>query len=143
MQNIFFHSLDISFQVFNKKKIKFVIDSLFKNEGKTLDSLNYIFCSDEFLLKLNQSYLSHNFYTDVITFDLSENPKLITSDIYISIERVKENAKTLSLKYRVELLRVMIHGLLHLCGYKDKNTKDIFKMRELENFYIEIYKTTL
>lgn len=95
-------------------------------------SVNYIFCDDDFLLEQNVRFLNHDTLTDIITFDLSENKKELRSEIYISVERVKENAGKFSVNYNVELHRVIFHGLLHLCGFKDKNPADQKLMREKE-----------
>jgi probable rRNA maturation factor len=111
-----------------------------KKEKFTLSSLNYIFCSDDHLLSMNISHLHHKTYTDIITFDLSSEKKKITGEIYISIDRVKENAAIYKVPFSTELKRVMIHGVLHLCGYKDKTEKDVKRMRAREDFYLPLYK---
>jgi len=121
------------FRLNRKKEIKNALSHLFKSERKKLISLNFIFCSDKFLLKINQRFLKHNFLTDVVTFDLSQNKSEIEGEIYISTERIRENAKKLSLGVSEELLRVIFHGALHLCGYSDKNSKQIAEMRKKEN----------
>ena len=99
---------------------------------KEIISLNYTFCSDEDLLEINKTYLNHDYYTDIITFDLSEGKKQIEGDIYISIDRVKENAKEHKVRKDTELYRVIAHGLLHLIGFKDKTKVQIQQMREGE-----------
>jgi rRNA maturation RNase YbeY len=139
---VLFHYADRLLALNNKKKIRsFIEKNLFAAENKALKSLHYIFCSDEYLLTINDKYLKHDDYTDIITFDLSEKTdKAITGEIYISIDRVKDNATTLNLSFFEEALRVIIHGALHLCGYKDKKPLDIKVMRDKENFYIERYK---
>ena len=102
--------------------------------------INYIFCSDQYLLKINREYLDHNYYTDIITFDHRDSSSLpIESDIFISIERVKDNSNDLSVSFHDELLRVMVHGLLHLLGYDDHSDTDQKKMRSSENSYLNIY----
>jgi rRNA maturation RNase YbeY len=121
------------FRLNRKKEIKNALSYLFKSEKKKLISLNFIFCSDKFLLKINQQFLNHDFLTDVITFDLSQNESEIEGEIYVSIDMVRENAKRLNLKASEELLRVIFHGALHLCGYKDKNFKQRAEMRKKEN----------
>ena len=108
-------------------------------EKKDLNHLNYIFCSDNALLEINRTYLDHNFYTDVITFDLSSSPKEILADIYISVDRIKENAKSLNLFFKEEFHRVMFHGLLHLCGYNDKTKSQKELIRKKEDFYLNLY----
>ena len=107
-------------------------------ERKKLASINYIFCSDKKLLEINQQFLHHDYYTDIITFDLSESD-YTQAEIYISIDRVKENAQTETVSFKSELHRVIFHGALHLCGYKDKSKAEVFKMREKEAFYLDIY----
>jgi probable rRNA maturation factor len=108
-------------------------------EKKNLNNLNYIFCSDRALLEINRNYLAHNFYTDVITFDLSSSPKEILADIYISVDRIKENAKSLNLLFGEEFHRVMFHGLLHLCGYNDKTKSQKKLIRKREDLYLNLY----
>lgn len=123
-----------------RKRLKSFIKEIFINEGKTLDSLDVIFCSDKYLLDINQQFLNHDFYTDIITFDLSEsNSNSIIAELYISIERVKENAISLKTNFVIELHRVIFHGTLHLCGYKDKVQNEILTMRKKEDEYINLY----
>lgn len=132
---IYFHYLcPISFS--KRSQIKELILSLLKKEGRAVETINYIFCSDEYLLAINQKYLKHNTYTDIVTFELSAAPQPILADIYISIERVRENAKDLELPFRLELLRVILHGALHLCGLKDKTKEQKQLMRAKEEFYL-------
>ncbi len=114
---------------------------LFKKERVNLSSLNYIFCSDKDLLDINQKYLHHDYYTDIITFVLSEAGEPVIADIYISIDRIKENADSFNTSTMQELKRVIFHGALHICGYKDKKTKDIFLMRKKEEKYLSLYKS--
>jgi probable rRNA maturation factor len=101
-------------------------------EGATIQEINYIFCSDSYLLSLNQGFLKHNTFTDIITFDNSEDPSSLEGEIYISIERVKENAKKYNVPIEDELSRVMIHGVLHLLGFKDKKPTEKALMRKKE-----------
>jgi rRNA maturation RNase YbeY len=122
----------------NRGNLKRFIEYIFKKEKKQLSSLNYIFCSDKKLLEINQSFLNHDFFTDIITFDLSEDEN-ICAEIYISVDRVKENSKTLKASFTSELHRVLFHGVLHLCGYKDKTKAEKQKMREKEEYYINQY----
>ena len=125
----------------NKKKIRKLIELICKDQNKSLVFLNCIFCSDDYLLEINKKYLKHNFYTDVITFDHREKgDKNIEGDVYISIDRVKENAKLYGVKTESELTRVIIHGVLHLCGFGDKNKKEKKIMGDKENKYISLYK---
>ncbi len=136
MSRINFYTADKAFVFKGKRKLKLFIELLFKKEGVQIDQINYVFCSDKYLLTINQSFLQHDFYTDIITFDLSEKNQAKSAEIYISIERVAENAKNLSVQYQTELLRVIFHGALHLCGYHDKKKVDIQKMRQKEDFYL-------
>jgi len=111
---------------------------IFKQEGSKLDSVNYVFCSDKRLLKINQEFLHHNEYTDIVTFDLSESSS-ISAEIYISIERVRDNSASLQTSFTSELHRVIFHGALHLCGYSDKTDAKRRKMRAKEDFYLSLY----
>ena len=106
--------------------------------GRPIHSLNIIFCSDDYLLSINQQYLNHDYFTDIITFDLSEQNE-VTADIYISIDRVRENAKALGVSIKNELHRVVFHGALHLCGYKDKKPAEIKIMRAKEEGLLSRY----
>ena len=124
----------------SKKKLKRWLNTIAVLEKKKIKNLAYNFCSDEELLQINQGFLKHNTYTDIITFDYCEKD-FIVSEIYISTERVAENAKKLKIEFEEELLRVIAHGLLHLCGYKDKNPEQIKKMRSAENRAIKLFKT--
>ncbi|MGZ4034474.1 MAG: rRNA maturation RNase YbeY [Bacteroidia bacterium] len=119
---ISFSNKDIKFTLNNKSKIKNWIVSIIEKSSNITGDISFVFCSDEFLLNINKQYLNHDTYTDIITFDYSkEQPKQpISGDIFISIDRVKENAKTFSKTFEDELHRVIIHGVLHLLGYKDK-----------------------
>lgn len=116
--------------------IKKLITSVFKKEGVELAGLNYIFCTDKRLLKINQDFLKHDYYTDIITFELSPKGHPIEGEIYISVDRVKENALSLKTSFKKELLRVILHGTLHLCGYKDKTASEIKQIRQKEEFYL-------
>ena len=108
-------------------------------EQKELGDLNVIFCSDGYLLQMNQDYLNHDYYTDIISFDLSETKGQLIGDVYISVDRVKENAKTLKNTQNKELLRVIFHGALHFCGYKDKKSSDAKLMRTMEDKWLKAY----
>ncbi len=105
----------------------------------TIEALNFIFCSDPYLLKINQDYLQHDYFTDVITFDHAEAANLLMGDIYISIDRVQENAHSFGVTFLHELLRVMMHGLLHLLGYDDKQVSLQKLMRQREDHYLSLY----
>lgn len=108
-------------------------------EGRQIDRISIIFCSDDYLLEINKSYLSHNYYTDIITFSLASKEEPLVSDIYISIDRVRENAKEFASSFTWELHRVIFHGILHLCGYEDKIVSQSKKMRRLEDWYLGEY----
>ena len=114
---------------------KWIVDCI-KKEGHSLEEINYIFCDDEYLYKLNVEFLNHDTLTDIISFDYSVG-KIIQGDIFISVERVEENATDFKVPFVEELHRVIIHGVLHYCGYKDKTPEDAFLMREKENFYLK------
>lgn len=120
---------------------EFMLKQLAK-EGWSIATIDFIFCDDEYLLKINQDFLGHDTYTDIITFDLSSSKKLITAEIYISVDRVKENAANLNLHWQTELVRVMFHGLLHLCGYSDKSSISIKEMRSREDKWLNQYGFT-
>ncbi len=108
-------------------------------EGKLPGDISIVFCSDEYLLEMNRLYLHHDYYTDIITFDLG-NGSAIEGELYISIDRVKDNAINMDVPYLDELHRVIIHGILHLCGYKDKKQQDVLVMRGLEDKYLRNWK---
>ena len=132
---------EIDFRLKNKKILRAWIASTLSAENKILKEINFIFCNDAYLLKINQEYLKHDTYTDIITFDNSEKEEEIVSDIFISVERVTDNAQSFQIPFLLELHRVMIHGVLHLAGYKDKSAKDVKIMRSKENFYLNTLVT--
>ena len=123
----------------NTEDLNLWINNVIKEEEMIIGELVYVLCNDEYLLKKNIQFLNHNTLTDVITFDYSEK-KIISGDILISTERVVENAKIFNVNYLTELHRVIVHGLLHLLGYKDKIEKDADTMREKENYYLNKFK---
>ena len=133
MAGITFFSQDLPFKPSKPQKTKRWIREVIHREDMRLLQLNYIFCSDEYLLAINRQYLQHNTLTDIITFDNSETPNEIEGDIFISIERVEANARELGTKFDQELHRVLIHGVLHLMGYRDKKAKDKSLMRKKED----------
>jgi len=133
---ITFLTEDITFELKEKLKHKAWLKDAAKAEGFAIGELNYIFCSDAYLLDINQKYLGHDTLTDIVTFDNSEDPKMIEGDIFISIERVRENAIKFDTKDS-ELKRVMVHGLLHLAGYKDKDKAQKELMRSKENEHLK------
>jgi rRNA maturation RNase YbeY len=123
-----------------RKNLKLFLSAIAKKNKRPVDSLNIIFCNDEYLLEINRSYLQHDYYTDIITFDLSVSVNSpITAELYISVDTVKDNARELGVPYYRELHRVVFHGLLHLLGYKDKNKKDQLLMREMEEKLLKQY----
>jgi rRNA maturation RNase YbeY len=126
------------FNLENRDRLKVFITSIFRKEKKKLFSISYIFCSDKKLLEINRQFLKHDYYTDIITFELSGSNS-VQAEIYISVERVKENAKTLGVSFKSELHRVIFHGILHLCGYWDKKKSQKRGMREKEDFYLSSY----
>src|SRR5687767_7371162 len=117
--SVYFFKADVAFRFQGKSKISDWIKKVVKREGGRLANLNIVFCSDAYLLNINRDYLKHDYLTDIITFDYSEGKKL-SGEIYISIDRVRENAKGLNLTFEIELKRVIIHGILHLLGFNDK-----------------------
>lgn len=123
----------------NRTRLKTFIEAIFKKEKRELQSLNYIFCTDKELLKINRQYLHHDFYTDIISFELSAKGLPVEGEIYISIDRVKDNARLLGERYYKELHRVIFHGALHLCGYRDKSKAEITEMRKRESKYLNKY----
>jgi rRNA maturation RNase YbeY len=122
----------------SKTTLKQNLKTLARSEGKALKDISVVFTDDDYLLEVNKQYLNHDYYTDVITFDYSVFPE-VSGDIMISLDRVKENADTLSVSFQEELNRVVYHGLLHLCGYKDKSAADEKLMRKKENYYLELF----
>ena len=136
---ISFNKADKNATLGNRLAIKAFIEKALKKEGMTIESLQYIFCSDKFLLDINKSYLKHDYYTDIISFDLSEIKGKLIGEVYISIDRVKDNAKTHKTILNEELLRVIFHGALHFCGYKDKKPADAKEMRAQENKWLKSY----
>jgi probable rRNA maturation factor len=117
----------------DRTALKTFLPTVFHQHKKRLSNLIYIFCSDDYLLAINKAHLQHDFYTDIITFDLSETPSQITGEIYISTDRVRDNAATLGVSIKNELHRVIFHGALHLCGYKDRSPKHQKEMRAAED----------
>ena len=136
MPKINFFTEDLHYTLKGKTVIRKWITETIDIEGYYLEELNFILCSDEYLLRVNRDFLQHDYYTDVITFDNAEVPKMILGDIFISIDRVKENANNFGSTTLAELCRVMIHGTLHLLGYKDKKKADKKLMTSKEDFYL-------
>jgi rRNA maturation RNase YbeY len=140
---ISFNKADKNATLGNRLALKSFIKRSLKKEGLAIESLQYIFCSDKFLLGINKSFLKHDYYTDIISFDLSETKGKLIGEVYISIDRVKENAQTYKTTFREELLRVIFHGALHFCGYKDKIPADIKKIRAEEDKWLKSYLKSL
>lgn len=138
MKKVHFSYADRKLSLTGKEHIKQHIENLFSKEKKKLEEIRYIFCSDEYLLQINQDFLQHDYYTDIITFDLSEGEATI-AEVYISVDRVKDNATTQQTTFRQEMLRVLFHGALHLCGYKDKKKDQVTEMRGKEEQYIRSF----
>lgn len=135
--NVSFFSEDSDFSLNKSHVYKDWIEQTVQLENKTLGEISYVFCSDEYLHKINLQYLEHDTYTDIITFDYSDG-NIVAGDIFISIDRVKENAETFECSFTKELSRVIIHGVLHLVGYKDKTNEDSQTMRAKEDFYLTL-----
>jgi probable rRNA maturation factor len=123
----------------NRSVLKKFILSVFKKEKKVLEELNIVFCDDEYLLGLNRQFLHHDFYTDILSFPFSGAKQPLIAEIYISVDRVYDNARNMGSSFREELHRVIFHGVLHFCGYKDKSGRDKAKMRSMEDKYLKAY----
>jgi len=123
----------------NRTALKKFLLTFFKTEGKRVEAINYIFCTDKYLLQINQAYLKHNTFTDIITFEISKTHQPLVADIYISVERVRENARTFESSFSRELHRVIFHGAFHLCGYQDKTIKQSLQIRKLEDQTLREY----
>lgn len=136
MPSINFFEEDTVFKPKNKNKIRSWLKQSINEEGFLLSELNFIFCSDAYLLQINQQYLQHDTYTDIITFDNSELEDEIVGDVFISIDRIRENAEKFGVNLADELHRIMIHGTLHLLGYKDKTASEKSLMNQKEDFYL-------
>lgn len=131
-----FHSADANVKFNQKTRLKKFIADLFQKEGVEMESLDYIFCSDDYLLAINKQYLQHNYHTDIITFPLSGKDQPVIGEVYMSVDRIRENAGQYKVDFLDEFLRVVFHGALHLCGYKDKSPSEIKKMRLKEDEYL-------
>ena len=137
MTTVSFHSEQTDYSVSNESQIADWLISVCQKEGKSLSEISIILCSDDYLLEVNRQYLNHNYYTDVITFDYSEETA-ISGDIFISIDRVKENAQSFATKMVDELHRIIVHGILHLLGYTDKTIGAKEEMTSKEDFYLSL-----
>ena len=141
---IHFSNADVTPSFKGRTALKGMLQDLFEQEGRKLTSLHYVFCSDEYLLQINKDFLQHDYYTDIITFEMADSPRAgVEGEIYISVDRVRENARDLGVRFYEELLRVIFHGALHLCGYKDKTEKDAKRMRGMEDKYLGIFQGRL
>jgi rRNA maturation RNase YbeY len=129
---IYFDSEDIDIPQFVNDQTKEWISTTIQSFDKRVGELRFVFCSDEFLYQMNVKYLNHNTYTDIITFDTSENPKFVSGELFVSLDRVRENAENNAKTIENEVFRVIIHGILHLLGFKDKKESDIIEMRSQE-----------
>lgn len=133
---ISFFNEEIDRPQFNEQKVIEIYETIASDHEETIDYINVIFCSDEYLLNVNQEYLQHDYYTDIITFDYSEEE--IASDIFISVDRVAENAKEFNVTFQHELHRILIHGMLHLVGYEDKDDESKAEMTAEEDHYLAL-----
>lgn len=135
---ILFHHEDVKPPKIKKQLVKNWIKSVITSEGKMLGDVNYIFCSDEYLLEVNKQYLDHDYYTDIITFDYVEGD-VISGDIFVSVDRVEENGKQFGSGFDSELRRILVHGVLHLIGFPDKRPEEKKIMTEKEDQYLAIF----
>lgn len=134
-----FFNEDIDYKLPQKQATRQWLKRQAEAEGYALGDLNYIFCSDEHLLQVNREYLQHDYYTDIITFDTSEEENRIDGDIFISVDRVADNATQIGVPAELEMRRVLAHGLLHLCGYGDKTDEEVKTMRAREDKWLETW----
>lgn len=132
-----FFNEDVPYKLLQKRVISQWLKQQATLEGFTIGDLNYIFCSDEHVLQVNRDYLQHDYYTDIITFDQSEEEDLLEGDIFISVDRVADNASQLAIKPEQEMRRVLAHGMLHLCGYGDKTDEEEVQMRQKEDEWLK------
>lgn len=140
MNNISFHNEGVGTKTPSKRLLKAWIKEFVSNHGKKVGELAFVFCSDEKILEVNQNFLQHDYYTDIITFDYCEG-EIVSGDIFISVERVKENATSHNAEYNTELIRVLAHGVLHLIGFQDKSPKKKKEMTENEDLCISLFFT--
>ena len=133
---VHYHNEEVSFSFNNKREVSLWLKSVVSSFQKELGVINVIFCNDQYLLKVNQTYLNHDYFTDIITFNYNEN-NLISGDLFISIDRVKENAINQKMEFNVEIHRVIVHGVLHLCGLNDQSKQEKEIMRGRENLFLQ------
>lgn len=142
MSNINYFQEEIDFELKKESVFTKWLESVALAENQSIEEINYIFCSDDYLLSINKEYLDHDYYTDIITFDNRDDiNNAIEADIFVSIDRIKENSINLNIPFELELRRVMVHGLLHLLGYHDKSEQEISEMREKEEAYLSLQKS--
>jgi probable rRNA maturation factor len=133
---ISFYNQDTFYKLKGKKELRTIVLKILKKEKKKAGEITVVTCSDNYLLDINKKHLKHNYFTDIITFDYSE--ERINGDLFISIDRIRENAKTFKVTINNELKRVLIHGILHLCGYKDKSSEQKKQMKQKEDYYLSL-----
>ncbi len=133
-----FHSEEIDFQIDYTEKASIALEKLIVLEGFSVGDINIIFCSDDYLLNVNKEYLNHDYYTDIITFNYNEQDE-ISGDLFVSVDRVVENAVSNDIGFENELKRVMAHGVLHLVGYNDKTDEEVKEMRSKEDYYLKLF----
>lgn len=139
MSSVRFNYADVKpFRMGGKNLIKGFVEEIFRCEGKKLKELNYVFCSDDYVLNINRSFLQHEYYTDIITFDLSDAEETV-GEVYISVDRVRENGASHNVSFVSEMRRVIFHGALHLIGYRDKKKSEITVMRSKEDYYLRLF----
>ena len=134
-----FFFIDVKIALRERRRLKTFIERMFRTEGIQINSLVIIFCSDEYLLGVNRRFLNHDYYTDIITFNLADKEKLVEGEIYISTDRIRENALINKVALQNELHRIIFHGVLHLCGFKDKKSDEKTLMTIEENMYLKMY----
>lgn len=134
-----FTAHEVKLKLKNRTKLKAFLKDLFKREGQGLNGLHYIFCTDDYLLEINKQFLNHDTYTDIVTFEMSEDSDVTEGEIYVSLDRVIDNAAKFGVSEEQELHRVIFHGALHLCGYKDKTKKEEQLMRDKEEENLKLY----
>ncbi len=142
MKIINFFKENTKYNLQNKKKLRELIEIVCKKEGKMIVCLNLILCDDDYLKEINKKHLKKTYYTDVISFDFKDKENNVEGDIYVSVDRTKENAEKFKTKHQIEILRVITHGVLHLIGYNDKTKKEKEIMTQKENKYISLYKNS-
>jgi probable rRNA maturation factor len=140
MAKVSFHAADAAIPVTGRTALKSFIERVFKKEKTPLAAVSYVFCTDNYLLQINKDFLGHDYYTDIISFGLCGPGQPVEAEIYISVDRVRDNAKNLEQPFRRELLRVVFHGALHLCGYRDKKKSEITIMRQKEDQYLRSFE---